>query len=247
MKTNSVIAICALTSVLVSAGTFFLLRHLMEGETAAAAGPGVPRLAGMTTDQARAVLQAKGLALVVSEKRPADAAGAGKILSQQPPAGAGVTRGELVQVVVGAAAAAAPAAPTGVKVPALTGLGLAAAEQALAAAGLTRGAVTRQASATAPAEQVLSSAPAAGQELARGAAVALAVSSGAPGVKVPRVMGKTLGSARRALKAAGFISGRVREGYDEDKMEGRVLSQSPAAGATAPGGSAVDLVVNASD
>ena len=136
MKTNSVIAICALTSVLVSAGTFFLLRHLMEGETAAAAGPGVPRLAGMTTDQARAVLQAKGLALVVSEKRPADAAGAGKILSQQPPAGAGVTRGELVQVVVGAAAAAAPAAPTGVKVPALTGLGLAAAEQALAAAGL---------------------------------------------------------------------------------------------------------------
>lgn len=251
MRTNTLLVLCIVISVLVSAGTFFVLRHLMDGEDAAAGGPAVPALVGMAPDQARTVLQSQGLVLIVSEKRQAPQGKAGQILSQQPPAGSPGEKGDLIQVVVGKeeeqAQGKATEDKTAARVPALAGLTLPAAAQALVAAGLSQGVVTRQASAMMAAEQVLSSAPAAGAEAVRGAAIALVVSSGTPTVAVPRVVGKSLGGAKRALTAAGFTMGKVGRRYDEDMMEGRILSQSPAAGQQAPGGSVIDLVVNAED
>ncbi len=230
--------LCTITSALVSGGTFFLLRHLMGSDAAAVSGPTVPSVEGMAPDQARSLLQAQGLVLIVSEQKEAPAAKAGEILSQLPTAGSAGSKGDVVQVVVGKAAAPA-------RVPGLAGLPLASATQALTNAGLRQGAISRQQSPSVPVDQVLSSVPGQGQEVAKGTAVALVLSSGPGGVPVPRVVGKTEAGARRALKAAGFTVGRPTYRNDEDKMEGRILSQTPAPGALAPGGSAVSLVVNA--
>ena len=236
MKTGAIIVLCTVTSVLVSGGTFFLLRHLTDSESGAVAGPTLPAITGMTTDQARALLKTQELLLIVSEKRPA-AGQEGKILSQQPAAGSPASKGDIIQVVVGEA-------PAGVAVPPLEGLALEDAARALSSAGLLLGDVTRQAHDTAAAGQVVSTTPAGGQQAARGAQVALILSSGPEGVPVPRVIGKSQAAARRALKAAGLTVGKVRYRYDEDMVEGRILGQNPAGGASAPAGSPVDLTVN---
>jgi len=240
---GTVIVVCALTSALVSGGTFFLLRHLTEGggEAVAAGHTSVPALTGLAVDQARTLVKPQGLLLVVSEKRPASER-EGQILSQLPAAGSPASKGDIIQVVV-----ASQRAPTGTAVPALSGLDLEGAVRALAGAGLELGPVTRQAHATTPAARIVSATPASGQQAARGAKVALVISSGPEGVAVPRVMGKTTSSARRAIKAAGLTVGKIRYRYDEDLAEGRILSQSPAAGGVAPSGSAVNLVVNAEE
>lgn len=236
MRMGAVIVLCAVTSVLVSGGTFFLLRHLTGSEAGAVAGPTLPAVTGMTTDQARALLRTQELLLVVSEKRPA-AGQEGQILSQQPAAGGPANLGDIVQVVVGEA-------PAGIAVPGLPGLTLEDAARALSSAGLSLGQVTRQAHDTVAKGQVVSSAPAAGQLAVRGGQVALILSSGPVGVSVPRVIGTSPASARRAIKAAGLVVGKVRYRYDEDMVEGRILGQNPAGGASAPAGSPVDLIIN---
>ena len=239
MRMGTVIVVCALTSALVSGGTFFLLRHLTESGDKVAAGSAVPALTGLTADTARALIQPQGLLLVVSEQRPSSEQ-AGQILSQQPAAGSPASEGDIIQVVV-----ASQGAQAGVAVPPLAGLDLEGAVRALAGAGMELGPVARQAHAETPAGQVVSATPAPGQEAARGTKVALVLSSGPQGVAVPQVIGKTTASARRAIEAAGLTVGKIRYRYDEDMAEGRILSQSPAGGAAAPGGSAVDWTVNA--
>jgi eukaryotic-like serine/threonine-protein kinase len=236
MRIGAVIVVCAVTSVLVSGGTFFLLRHLVGNEPGEVAGPSMPAITDMTPDEARALLQTRGLVLIVSEKRPA-AGKEGKILSQQPAVASPVKKGDMVQVVVGTA-------PAGVAVPGLPGLSLEDAARSLSSAGLSLGDVTRQAHATVTVGQVVSSNPSADQQIARGAKVALILSSGPVGVAVPRIIGKSPGSARRTITAAGFKVGKVRYRYDEDMVEGRILGQNPAGGSTAPAGSPVDLVIN---
>jgi beta-lactam-binding protein with PASTA domain len=71
------------------------------------------------------------------------------------------------------------AAPVPVAVPNVVGLTQAAAQTAIAGAGLTVGAITTANSASVPAGQVISQSPASGVSVAPGSAVALVVSLGA--------------------------------------------------------------------
>ncbi len=61
---------------------------------------------------------------------------------------------------------------------------------------------------------------------------------------MPKVTGIRLRFAEQRLRAAGLAVGKLSYQSDEDQSEGFVLKQTPAAGANAPRGSAVDLVVN---
>ena len=60
---------------------------------------------------------------------------------------------------------------------------------------------------------------------------------------VPRLRGKTLRSARRTIRRAHCKVGRVRHARSS-RPRGRVLSQSPRAGARMPAGTKVKLVVS---
>lgn len=63
-------------------------------------------------------------------------------------------------------------------------------------------------------------------------------------VRVPRLAGRTLAAARRALRAVGLRVGTVRYRRSGAVRRGRVISQSPRAGLTRPKGTKVGLVVS---
>jgi hypothetical protein len=63
-------------------------------------------------------------------------------------------------------------------------------------------------------------------------------------VAVPNVVGATQSSAQNLLNAAGLNLGSVSEVYSETVPVGRIVSQSPAAGASVPEGTAVSIVIS---
>jgi hypothetical protein len=61
--------------------------------------------------------------------------------------------------------------------------------------------------------------------------------------RVPRVVGRTLGAARTAIRRAGCTTGRVRRARSR-RAKGKVLSQSPRPGARVARGTRVKLTVS---
>jgi uncharacterized delta-60 repeat protein len=62
--------------------------------------------------------------------------------------------------------------------------------------------------------------------------------------KVPNVRGRTLGVARSLIRRAQCRVGKVKRSASTRVARGRVISQRPAAGATLPNGSRIDLLVS---
>ncbi|MCR5486702.1 MAG: Stk1 family PASTA domain-containing Ser/Thr kinase [Lachnospiraceae bacterium] len=100
-----------------------------------------------------------------------------------------------------------------------------------------------QNSDTVPAGCVISQSPEAGEEAPRGSRITLVVSSGAGGVRVPSLLGRTEAEARVMLENEGFTM-TVQKLPDENVPEGLVTSQSPEAGSSLPAGQAVDVIIS---
>lgn len=236
MGTGKVILVTAITSIIVSTGTFFTLRALVVGGEE---GVVVPPLTGLRTVQARKLLEAKGLMLMVTEQRADPKVAEGLIASQVPMEGSKVKQGAEVRVVVSTGSSQVP-------VPPLANLTVAAATQVLASAGLKVGPVTRQPSDTVQKDQIVSSTPASGEQAGKGAAVALVLSDGPAGVEVPKVVMQGVWKAKKELEEAGFKV-KVTYTYDEDRPPGVVLRQSPEAGTKAAKESEIELIANEND
>jgi beta-lactam-binding protein with PASTA domain len=131
-----------------------------------------------------------------------------------------------------------------VTVPKVVGLSQTAAGSALSAAGLMTGTITRQASTTVAAGDVVSQSPSAGSSVTSGAAVNLVISSGPPSVDVPSVVGLTQAAAGTALTGAGLVAGTITQQASDTVTAGDVISQSPVAGTPVADGSSVNLVVS---
>lgn len=133
-------------------------------------------------------------------------------------------------------------AGAGVPVPELYGLDRDVAEQRLRAVGLRVGAVTEIASNRTAAGRVIAQEPVPEQQLRPGASVALAVSAGAPTVRVPPVTGLGAGTARDLLETAGFEVDvqTVRAAGPRDV----VFRTEPAAGMAVRLPAAVVLIIN---
>jgi len=86
---------------------------------------------------------------------------------------------------------------------------------------------------------VMLTAPFPGSSVEVGDTVTLTVAKPLP--KVPKVVGKTIANAKRALKNAGFEVGKVTQ-QTSSKKKGTVISQSPDAGTSARPGRSVSLV-----
>lgn len=119
-------------------------------------------------------------------------------------------------------------AGTGIAVPTLYGETREEAESAIAAAGLTLGAITEMSSLQTERGRVLAQDPLPGQELRAGGAVSLGVSVGSPELRVPPLRGMDMESATRLLEEAGFEVAVQR--VDGGEPEGRVLGSQPASG-----------------
>ena len=89
---------------------------------------------------------------------------------------------------------------------------------------------------------MIDSPPAQGTSVRRGSTVTLVVSKGKEKVAVPAVAGKQRDEAEQLLRDAG-LQPSVTEREDDEADPGTVLEQDPEAGANAPKGSTVTLVV----
>src|SRR5436853_351678 len=203
----------------------------------------VPNVVGQTQAAATSAITSAGLTTGTVTQQSSTTVASGSVISQSPAAGTSVAKGSAVNLVVSSGAPP----PTPVTVPNVVGQTQASATSAITSAGLTAGAVTQQSSTTVASGSVISESPAAGTSVARGSAVNLVVSSGAPApspVAVPNVGGETDAAATSAISAAALTVGAVTQQSSTTVASGSVISQNPAAGADSASGSAVDLVVS---
>jgi beta-lactam-binding protein with PASTA domain len=193
----------------------------------------VPALLGLPATVAGELLGARGLRLVVSERKPSDTVPAEAVVAQQPLAESMLEREMPVSVIV------STGKPDGANVPELAGKPLAEAQKLIEAAGLALGPVAGPDTGV-----VKSSDPAAGKSLAPGGMVGLVLE--VAGVPVPKLVGLSWGRAKALIEQSGFKLGKVRERSDDDRDAWVVLDQTPAAGAVAAPGSTIDVVRNES-
>jgi serine/threonine-protein kinase len=129
-----------------------------------------------------------------------------------------------------------------VQVPDVTGKTLADATFALGQAGL-RYTTAREPSNSVPSGDVIRTDPPANSSAPRGSTVTVYVSNGPAKVSVPSVIGMTQSDATATLTNAGFTVTATNVTVTDPTEDGRVQSQSPAGGSSAPQGSAVTIRV----
>ncbi|WP_366179775.1 PASTA domain-containing protein [Actinomyces timonensis] len=193
------------------------------------AGPGrrvsVPRIEGMTAEEASAAVSGAGLVWVEPTTVHSDSVPAGTIISAMPAGGTSVTVGARIQTVVS----------LGIErktVPDVVGRTEHDAQTAIIDAGLAVGQTSKEYSSSVATGMVISTDPAAGQTLDKGSTVSITVSKGRASATVPDVVGRTEEEARRAIEAAGLVISTPTRANDKSVKKGHVISQSPKKGAS---------------
>jgi serine/threonine-protein kinase len=202
-------------------------------------GVEVPDVTGESVSKARSELRGAGLTSRVNETYH-DTVAEGNVIRQSPGAGTRVEEGAEIALTV----SLGPKPIENVTVPKVTDMTAAAAQQTIEGAGLTYQTIDYY-SATVAAGNVGAQFPAAGESVAPGTRVLLAVSSGPPpgvGVAIPMVVGSTEGDAKDTLEAAGFVVEVFQQASSAD--EGDVFWQFPEAGSEQPAGATVAIGVS---
>jgi beta-lactam-binding protein with PASTA domain len=196
----------------------------------------LPDYVGSSAKKARKSLEKLGVDVVVHKSNNEDVP-AGLVVSQSPTAGHTVLGGTKVRLDV----SSGPAIRT---IPDLKGLPLEGASFRLGQAGLALGKLSLTDDAQVPQGAVISTNPPAGQLRPRDTPVDIVVSSGAPAVGVPNVVGVDQRTATDRLSAMGLLAGQVLQvGSVADPNDGKVLSQVPAAGTLLKPGQVVTLTI----
>ena len=131
----------------------------------------------------------------------------------------------------------------GAAVPDVTGKTVSQATGAIVSAGFRLGAVSYDEKSIGTIGSVVSQAPESGTTAKPGSVVALTVAGPAP-VPVPALLGLEKAKAQAALAGVGLTLGVATESYDASAPAGVIASQTPVAGAEAPKGSAVAIVLS---
>ncbi|MFJ4090364.1 Stk1 family PASTA domain-containing Ser/Thr kinase [Kitasatospora sp. NPDC089913] len=209
---------------LIWAAVLTTLVLLVGGATYAISGAvygTVPGVLGKDRAEAERILDAAGMhgriTEVYSETVPA-----GQVVAAAPGVGTRSRKSDVVTLTVSRG-------PKRIAVPDLVGKPSAQAASALAGTQLAAGTVTSVFSDTVPEGSVISSSPAAGEQVAENTPVALVVSKGM--VAVPDVTGMSKEAAEKALQAAGFA---MQSSGVNLFGTGKVTGQSPAAGERKP-------------
>jgi len=195
----------------------------------------VPAVVQMTQQDAQAAIIAAGFKVGnVTTTQSANASEVGKVTAQSPAAAGQAKVGSAVDIVVSGGQKL-------VTVPSVAGMTQAAAEAALAQAGLKATAGSAN-SPTIPTGQVMTQAPPAGEKVPAGTSIGITVSQGPSSAAVPDVVEQTESNATAALKAAGLKVKAVTN-YNP-APDGDVYSQSPAQGTLVAPGSTITILVS---
>ena len=201
----------------------------------------VPDLKGLTFDEAKEQLNAKGLGIKNAGTVASDQYDEGQIVSQTPDALTKAEANTTVEVTLSSGKGE-------VSVPSVTGMDETTAYNTLANSGFTP--VKDYAySADVAQGNVIEQSPNAGSLAKAGDNVKIVISRGkeqaeTTSVAVPGVTGLTEDAARSAIQNVGLAVGNVSSAYSDSVASGQIISQSPVVDTAVDAGTAVDFVVS---
>lgn len=200
----------------------------------------IPDLRGKSLKEATEALEKLGFTQIKPDKTDSTVAMKDKVVRTSPTTGSDTAVNTTVVVFVGTG-------PKEVTIPDLVGQTEDQARKTLEQMGLDMVAV--QGDSERPAGQVVSSSPGAGETVEAGSVVQVTVSRGNQFV-VPDLRGKTPDQARAALKSAGWedntLTTTQRAVGLNSPLDGKVVSQSPAAGSRMKKDESVSVVIGRS-
>lgn len=211
----------------------FLLARMLGGDGTPAT-VNVPRVIGLTQNEAVTQLQDLGLE-VETKFEPNDETPEGVVFGQNPEPGTKVDEGATVRVRISQGEAP-------VAVPSVVGFNVDDATDKLEGLGLVVEEIP-MASDTEPVGKVLSQSPAAGQAVEKGTTVQLTVSTGKAKVAIPDVSTLTATEAANRLGQAGFLTREQQEASDT-VPQGQVIRTNPPANTEVDKGSTVTIIVS---
>ena len=219
------------TSVIVCVVFFFIVPLLKQPPDTM-----VPDLLGSTTEQARVIAEQRGLLLVVGGEEESEKFTENLICRQTPLPGSAVRTRSTVTIFLSKGSSQ-------IVLPDFKGYGLSEATVRLSGLGLTIGDVRSEENATVDKDKIISTKPNAGSKVNNGDVISVVLSRGVEIAKVPRLIGKSLSTAKRIIEENGFVVGSVSWEVSIDYNVGIIMRQKPSAGQTVKKGSKINLVV----
>ncbi|MBF6204859.1 Stk1 family PASTA domain-containing Ser/Thr kinase [Nocardia asteroides] len=194
----------------------------------------VPKLTGLTQQQAEQELNSKGLRMNPNVERiPSSTAEKDQVIEQNPSPGSKVDVDWEVVVTIGTG-------PEAVRVPYVVGQSIDVAQPNIEGNGFK--VVIQEVQSSKPKGEVVASSPAGGSNAEKGSTVTVQVSAG--DLKMPSLLGLTVSQAVEKLRAEGWtgstsqISQSPQGTFDAGNV-GRILSQQPSAGSSIQKNSAI--------
>jgi beta-lactam-binding protein with PASTA domain len=227
-----VLALVALLAVL--AGLGFLLAKQLSGNSGGGSLVPVGNYVGQTQHDAELLIENAGLK-ADSTTEENDQVDAGKVVSQDPPAGNKVDKGGTVHLKISAGKGQ-------IKVPDVTGQSLDDAQSQLRDAGLDYK-VQQETSDTVDPGKVTRTDPPRGTQAQKGDEIKLYVSTGKEQVQIPDVSGQDPVTAANTLGAKDLTTESVSQASDTVDS-GKVIGTNPPAGTSVPKGSKVQLIIS---
>ncbi|MFH5231511.1 Stk1 family PASTA domain-containing Ser/Thr kinase [Antrihabitans spumae] len=187
----------------------------------------VPRLSGLSQDQATQALNAARLRLDPTvERGPSSVAEKGKVIEQKPSEGSSIKIDSLVKITIGDG-------PESVRIPTVVGTNIDAARPNLEGAGFV--VEVEEVASSEPKGEVISTNPTGGGTAEKGSTVRVQVSQGDE-IPMPNLTNQTVPEAISTLRTAGWIGAaeqliQTAEPVLDQPRLGRVVTQSPAPGA----------------
>ena len=198
----------------------------------------VPDVRGMSEEDAKALLNKKGLGIQPVTRKESKKYKAGKISKQTPEAGEKVSKHTKIEVVVSSGLVGSKKA-----IPNVSGMSETEAQNELEEAGFK---VTSsfQYDDSVESGKVISTTPEAGTKAEKGSTVTMLVSQGSNKKTVPDVRGMADATAQSTIKSYGFNVGTVTYDYSDSVEKGMVISQTVEPGTKASAGTSISITVS---
>ncbi|MEV2222821.1 Stk1 family PASTA domain-containing Ser/Thr kinase [Nocardia vinacea] len=186
----------------------------------------IPRLDGMTQEQAEQQLNASGLRMDPNvQRKPSSAQETDKVIGTDPSAGSRVDVDRAIVVILGSG-------PEQIRVPNVVGQDISVAQPNLVDSSGFKINI-QEVPSSKPKGEVLSTNPAGGTSADKGSTVTVQVSSG--DIVMPSLVGLTTAQAVDKLRQAGWTGtsaqiSQTTQGTFDTNSVGRIVSQQPAAG-----------------
>jgi eukaryotic-like serine/threonine-protein kinase len=197
-----------------------------------------PDLAGQARADVEKAVEKAGLAMGNVVEAYSATVASGKVISQDPAAGASLKPDSKLNIVV------SRGKPFPVKVPAMVGHPRKQALWMLEYEKLALGTVTEEFSSTVPAGSVIGQSIAAGSSVLSGTAVDVVFSKGPVAITAPSIVGQTLAQARPVIEGAGLLVGPVSEAFSATVPAGCVITQNPAVGGSIATGAPIMITLS---